>query len=112
MVMRMQRVCSWLVVFCACAAHPRLAAAELLFVGGPSADDDNPGSAVSPFASLERAAAQAQPGDTVTVRGGTYSGFTIYTAGMANARVLFQRDPAENSRPVIRGRVNIAASYV
>ncbi len=110
--MHMRRVCSWFVVLGACMTHSRLASAELLYVGGAAANDENPGNAAAPFASLDRAAAQAQPGDTITVRAGTYSAFTIYTDGTAGSRVVFQRDPAENSRPVIRGRVNIAASYV
>jgi parallel beta-helix repeat protein len=112
MIMHMRRVCSWFVALCACMTHSRLASAELLYVGGAAANDDNPGSAAAPYASLDRAAAQAQPGDTITVRAGTYSAFTIYTDGTASSRVVFQRDPASNSRPIIRGRVTIAASYV
>ena len=39
------------------------------YVGGSNASDSNPGSAEHPWATLQRAADRASPGDVVNVRG-------------------------------------------
>src|SRR4051812_34810957 len=43
----------------------------------PTGSDSNPGTQASPFKSITKAQSVASSGDTVTIRGGTYSGFTI-----------------------------------
>ena len=52
---------------------PREAPVEF-FVDGPSAaaSDDNPGSADKPFKTINRGLKELKPGDTLTVRAGTY----------------------------------------
>src|ERR1051325_1201018 len=43
----------------------------------PTGSDSNPGTQASPFKSITKAQSVAVSGDTVNLRGGTYSGFTI-----------------------------------
>ena len=43
----------------------------------PTGSDSNSGTQASPFKSITKAQSVASSGDTVTIRGGTYSGFTI-----------------------------------
>lgn len=43
----------------------------------PTGSDSNAGTQASPFKSITKAQSVAASGDTVTIRGGTYSGFTI-----------------------------------
>jgi len=50
---------------------PRLHAAT--FFIAPTGDDSQTGSQESPFATVQRAQAAAAPGDTVYLRGGTYT---------------------------------------
>src|SRR5882672_7932148 len=47
------------------------------FFVSPSGNDNNPGTQAAPFKSITKAQSVATSGDTVTLRGGTYSGFTI-----------------------------------
>lgn len=47
------------------------------WVVSPSGNDNNAGNINSPFRSITRAQAVASSGDTVLLRGGTYSGFSI-----------------------------------
>src|SRR5262245_14068737 len=64
------------------AARP--AWATEFFVDGANGNDNNPGSSVSPFATIGRGLDAAQPGDTVTVRPGSYAG-TISTVRAGSA---------------------------
>jgi hypothetical protein len=67
------------------------ASAKTLYVA-KSGNDANAGTLVSaPLASIKKAAALAQPGDVVNVRGGVYSGpLSIMSKGTASARITFQ----------------------
>ncbi|HEU5080599.1 MAG TPA: carbohydrate-binding protein [Opitutaceae bacterium] len=47
------------------------------FYVSPTGSDSNPGTQAAPFRSITRAQSAASSGDTVLLRGGTYSGFTI-----------------------------------
>jgi hypothetical protein len=47
------------------------------FYISPSGNDSNAGTQSAPFRSITRAQSAASSGDTVLIRGGTYSGFTI-----------------------------------
>jgi parallel beta-helix repeat protein len=62
--------------------------------------DSNPGTMTSPFATLNRAAQAAAPGDTVNVRGGTYllqQPQWLGNSGTAAARIVFQSYPGETA---------------
>jgi parallel beta-helix repeat protein len=83
--------------------------------------DTNAGSIDKPFASISRAAATAKPGDTVFVRGGTYSPTRqqfIGSNGTAAARIAFK--PFGTEKVVLNGSslatvtdlVSIMGSYV
>ncbi|MGV3614772.1 MAG: right-handed parallel beta-helix repeat-containing protein [Fimbriimonas sp.] len=54
------------------AGTQRTAPAPRAIFVAPSGDDANPGTADRPFRTIQRGADAAGPGDTVTVRGGTY----------------------------------------
>jgi hypothetical protein len=69
-----------------------------LFVDSASGDDANSGSAGQPFRTLTRAAQEAQPGDVVLVRGGTYrETFTPPTSGTGGAPITFASYPNETA---------------
>ena len=71
-------------------------AAEL-FVS-TSGNDANAGTASSPLRTLGRAAAIAQPGDVVNVRGGIYTGaVSMASKGTASARITFRSYPGETA---------------
>ncbi|HEY6727278.1 MAG TPA: right-handed parallel beta-helix repeat-containing protein, partial [Polyangiaceae bacterium] len=69
------------VAFFAALLVPRLAVAAEYYVS-TDGDDDNPGTETEPFATVGRGQQAAAPGDTVWVRGGTYS-FSSGTVGVA-----------------------------
>src|SRR5690242_17632952 len=60
----------------------------------PSGSDRNPGTQISPFATLEKADSVATPGTTIHVAPGTYIMNGIYTrhSGTATARITFVSD--------------------
>ncbi|MCB1063218.1 MAG: choice-of-anchor D domain-containing protein [Verrucomicrobiae bacterium] len=69
----------------------------------PGASDSNPGTLASPWLTLGKAAATANPGDVVFVRGGTYPEavpFTRSGTGPA-ARITFRAYPSET--PIVEG---------
>lgn len=55
-----------------CGLVPVFGPAATSYTVAPSGNDDHPGTADAPFASIRKAADAAQPGDTVLVRAGTY----------------------------------------
>ena len=81
-------------------------------------DDANDGSAGAPWATLQRAAEQVQPGDTVFVHDGTYAGFQIEEGGVAGQPIVFLalgNDVVVNAVNPVFGRDNInveGADYV
>ncbi|MEK7752925.1 MAG: hypothetical protein AAB654_13470 [Acidobacteriota bacterium] len=68
----------------------------------PDGSDENPGSEEQPFATVQRCADQAEPGDTCLIRGGVYPE-TVRPArsGTAAARITFRA--AEGEIAVITG---------
>lgn len=70
-----------------------------LYVWPMGGSDGNEGSASSPFASLEHAARQARPGDTIFVRGGRCAAkFEIDVRASATNPVVITRLPGERVR--------------
>jgi signal peptidase I len=55
----------------------------------PTGDDNNIGSAEAPWATLQHAADAVQPGDSVFVLDGSYTGFQIETSGSSSQRIVF-----------------------
>jgi len=71
----------------------------------PSGNDGNSGTLEgSPFATVQRAANQTQPGDTVLVMNGTYSPFSVARSGTASAYIVYQAYPGHS--PVIQLSTN------
>lgn len=68
-----------LLVSVGAAVAPPAIAASALYVS-PTGSDSNPGTATSPFATIQRASTAAAPGTTVYVAPGTYVGDTYVTA--------------------------------
>ncbi len=78
-------------------------------------NDDNDGSAASPFATLQHAMVALEPGDTLDVESGSYAGFIAgwdstaassgdpygYIDGTATAPVTIQADPSASPGSVI-----------
>jgi parallel beta-helix repeat protein len=60
-----------------------------------SCSDTGPGTSVQPFCTIAAGAKQAQPGDTVEVRAGTYAGTSVNPAnsGTAASPITFVADP-------------------
>jgi RNA polymerase sigma factor (sigma-70 family) len=59
--------------------------------GNPAARDDNDGSSVKPFMTIQRAADLAQPGDLIRIYPGTYSEDVLVSSGGAPGRpVVFE----------------------
>src|SRR5262245_39689369 len=53
----------------------------------PNGTDKNPGTSEQPFATLQKAADTVQPGDTVIVRDGTYTGATGQWANIMHLKL-------------------------
>lgn len=67
-----------------------------------SGSDNNAGTASAPWRTIQKAANMVNPGDTVLVRGGTYSGRVLITrSGTASAWITFKNYSGE--KPVIDG---------
>ena len=67
-----------------------------------SGNDANPGTLAAPLATITHAAALAQPGDTIHVRGGVYTErVKIYSKGTAAARITFK--PYGGEKVIIDG---------
>lgn len=62
-------------------------------VGGTGASDSNPGTEISPWLTLQKAANTVIAGDTVYVHAGTYKGFEIANkSGTINNPIVFKAD--------------------
>jgi Right handed beta helix region len=57
--------------------------------------DGNAGDAGAPWATLQHAAEEVGPGDTVLVWSGDYAGFQLETSGTSQSRITFRSAPGE-----------------
>jgi hypothetical protein len=91
-IMRMQQKFRRLVME---QLEPRLALSS--YFVSPTGNDTNAGTNAAPFATLRQAALVVVAGDTVTVRAGTYNGFSLNFAvaqtGTPGNPITFQADP-------------------
>ncbi len=72
------------------------------FYLAPSGDDGNPGTRAAPWATLAHAADMAQAGDTVTLRGGTYTvGLEAEFNRTGTAEAPITVAAAEGERPIL-----------
>jgi len=70
----------------------------------PAASDENPGTAEKPFRHIQHAADMVQPGDIMTIHGGTYRETINWkTPGTKDKRITIQSAPGETA--VIKGSV-------
>lgn len=79
--------------------------------GSDSAD----GSTATPWLTIQHAADRVQPGDTVTVHAGTYTGFTVGTNGTQGAPITFTADGAVNidgAATTNRDAIEVDGAYV
>ena len=69
------------------------------FYVAPSGNDANPGTMQKPFRTVQHAAAEARPGDTVNIEGGVYcQRLTITASGNASeGYTTFRSQPGRNS---------------
>jgi Periplasmic copper-binding protein (NosD) len=75
------------------AAYPALAATYYVATTG---SDSNPGTQSQPFRNIQKAANMVVAGDTVLIRGGTYSQATIQftRSGTASAKITWKPEPS------------------
>jgi parallel beta-helix repeat protein len=66
--------------------------------------DNNPGTAVLPWRTLQFAADEVAAGDLVTVRPGNYAGFELTTDGDADNRIEFFAEPGVHITSGVPGR--------
>ena len=94
--------------FSRAAAGAALAALMLLavdcsqaatFYVATTGSDAGPGTLAQPWSSLQHAADQVAPGDTVFVRAGNYTGMHLTTSGSPGLRIVFAAFPGET--PVV-----------
>ncbi len=84
------------------------------YVVAPEGDDGASGSAAAPWKTLQGAAAEVGPGDTVIVRAGRYDGFELGTSGTPNEPIRFKaQDGVVIDEPSSRDGINLeGASHV
>jgi len=104
------------------AALPAAASATTWYVSGTGSDSNTGSSLTAPFATLQHAANQTQPGDTVMVLNGTYTTpckgcdvVDITTSGTATAPITYRAYPGQS--PLINFLnawvgINISANYI
>lgn len=81
--------------------HGQVLAADF-YVGGAGASDRNPGTATEPFATIQKAANVARPGDVVKIRNGIYrETVTPSNSGTEENPIVFEADAG--AEPVISG---------
>src|SRR5438105_4994121 len=59
----------------------------------PTGSDSNAGTAAAPWLTLQKAADNVRPGDTVDVSPGNYVGFDLGTSGSASQPITFHAEP-------------------
>ena len=92
-------ICLALLTLTLFAARPVLA--QNVYFVDPVGSDSAAGSAVAPWATLQHAVDSVGPGDTITVRAGTYVGCRITRAGTAEAYITLQA--ADGAAVVVNG---------
>ncbi len=103
---RRSRSISWLLVVAVALLVCAPAGATDWYVAtngspGPAGNNNNSGSVTSPYATIARAVQFVQPGDTIFLRGGTYSTYNIPlrsgqpVSGTASAWITFSAYPGE-----------------
>lgn len=65
----------------------------------PNGNNNNPGTAIQPWATLQKAVDAVAPGDVIIVRAGTYAGCRIGKSGTANLPITLKAEPS--ARPLI-----------
>ena len=65
----------------------------------PNGNNNNPGTAIQPWATLQKAVDAVAPGDVIIVRAGTYAGCRIGKSGAANLPITLKAEPS--ARPLI-----------
>jgi hypothetical protein len=64
------------------------------YVVDPAGDDANPGGAAAPWCTIQHAASNVSPGDTVTIRPGTYQeSVNVSRSGASGSPITFSADP-------------------
>lgn len=66
----------------------------------PTGSDAQPGTVAQPWATLQHAADQVAPGDTVLVHDGDYVGMHLVTSGTAALPIVFRAAPGAEPRVV------------
>lgn len=92
-------------------AEPTLSvyAAGSTYYVSPSGSDSNPGTLSSPWKTIGKAAYYAKAGDTVYLRGGTYSEVvSIANSGTSSSPITFTAYPSET--PILDGKGSIPGS--
>ena len=68
-----------------------------------AASDSNAGSESSPWLTIQHAADQARPGDTIYVKAGTYDPFEIVSSGTEGNHIVFSAYPGDEFEAIIDG---------
>lgn len=77
-----------------CSATSASAATYYVDKSNSAASDNNPGSSTQPWATISHAASVAGPGDTVTVKAGTYpERVSLTRSGASGQEIVFRADP-------------------
>ena len=81
----------------------------------PAGSDDNPGTATAPWQTLDQAAREADPGQTVVLHPGTYSrpgSITRFSrSGTSSAPIVFVGEPGQ-PRPRVLGQLRVEGDHV
>jgi parallel beta-helix repeat protein len=84
--------------------------ADTFYVAPPPAGNDgNPGTLGQPWGTLQHAADNVQPGDTVFVRAGNYAGAEFTTSGTALAPIVLAAYPGET--PSVTSDISVARPH-
>jgi parallel beta-helix repeat protein len=75
--------------------------AEYWVAPPPSGNDSNVGSELAPWATLQHAASQVGPGDSVWVQSGSYAGMQVTTSGSPGQPITFRAAPGESPQIVV-----------
>jgi hypothetical protein len=112
--MKHRRLCHALAILL-CLSVPAAARAASYFVSTTGSNSAS-GSSSAPWRTLQYAAGRVAPGDTVTVKPGSYAGFYLETSGTAAAPIRFVGQPGaiiNAANPVTPDGINLeGASYV